>query len=48
MKKGKDLTQEEREENALEAIMVGCLRGFTEEDWQKVFKRVKEKEGKKP
>ena len=36
-----------REDKAVEAIIAGIMRGFTKEDWKKVYKRVDEIEAKR-
>lgn len=32
------MTKQQREDRACEAIIAGILRGFTDNDWRKVFK----------
>ena len=37
-----DQSKQEREDAACEAIIAGILRGFTDEDWKRVFEKVDE------
>jgi len=36
----KKLSKKQREDRAIDAIIAGMMRGFTSEDWKRVYKQV--------